>query len=314
MKIGIVTNYNLDSAISSLFLDIHFASDEIIFKCGGYGKVQQNIIAVKQSGAEKLIVVGFPLTNKLIQYVQGFKEVMFFDSNTDTKNKADDKNVHHHPLGACMAVSKWILKNDSSSKISNKRYVTLAVATTSYINMMNNNKYFNLGYKLNVLFYKMGMWNFKSEFAYGLPDNNKFSANINTILKDYFNRRNKVLFSSKPFLIGDNSALYSDNEFIDDYAICIPGYHIYYTIRNDFVLENHKTISIRVAPSLKNKYNLNKFLDEFYATNSKAQSYIFRQYGNASAYGITFIEGLNLPEIISFIEELNAFVEEKRLT
>lgn len=310
MKIGIIANYNLDGAISSIFLDMYFKDDQILFKSGGYGKLYSNMKVLVEDGIDKLIVVGFPLTKKLYQELMQFKHFMVFDSNDETARLHNAYSVHYHPGGACMAVSKYIIKNSPNSKILTKQYVEMAIAASVYTTAQTNHRLFNLGYKLNVLFFKMNMWGFKSEFQYGLPTDNKFPTHIRILLRDYFTRRDKKIFTSAPILIGTTAALYYDDEFIDDYAIAIPGYNTYYTIRKDFMDDTCIAVSIRVAPLLKNLYDLNARFNSFFSTFVKYQSMIVRHSGNKSAYGITFNSDVTVNQIVAFLEEFTVHLEE----
>lgn len=319
MKIGIIANYTPDAAIASIIMERAHRNEEITFVCGGHSKVSKHI----QNLAGKvdiLVLLGYPYTSKIRKELRDATSLfsapaadsyIVFDASEETSAFANDPHVKYSPHSTSIAVCKFIRENmNDHDKYITPDIANMVTAISTYIKLDTKSHMFNKGYILSSLFYNLQMWDFKREFSRGLPK--VFGPELKKTIRRQFNRRNNKIFSNTPILIGDNSVLYHDDEFIDDYAITIPGYNLFYIVRNDYLDKNCLSVSIRPSIALKDKYDMTKAFDEFYANILDPQS-ITRFFGSKTAFGMTFSSKINTEKMVDILTRFNTFLESKKI-
>lgn len=321
-SVGIIANYNLDSAVASILVD-RFYGNVQQFKSGGRNKLPAMLDYMIGNKIRKLFIIGFtPTADMVRKMVSNGVETEIFESaetRPDLNRHFDShgKMIHYiagKPVSVSVASSmmNYLAKNNRQSLFT-EQFSEMVLASTAYTQWKVEDPKFKLGHALDALFFYCNMWGFREEFWNGLNPKTKISSSYLSILDKIYKERDRLILSNPHQLVGKGSVLFMTNgKYLNDYALTIPGYTSYHMLRRDLEAQAWR-LSSRIPYANRNDgYDLKT---AYHKTMEKKHNIQFTTcetgFGSKDAFGINFDKSRGFDDIRNFVDEYATAIEQK---
>lgn len=300
----LLTHYDLDGITCDIIISKLFQFEKK-YMCG-YAKMSNHIANGHLSGYDSAVVTDLSLTygqfqsltteygNKFL-YIDHHKPSVEMVNNLETNDSLCFMDTSFSGAGIAFQVFKKKIKENILPFIC-------AVDAYDCWRWRTHEKEFNIGYDLNVLFWKYGYNDFFDRFS--TNHSIVFNDQEKKWISDHGKKRDESIINSDRTDFGDNSmvVLNASREYINDYGLQFPEYDIFYLLYT--TISGGLSLSIRTT---RKDIDVGKALK-----NAKmGNPYIYTAGGHPESGGVEFNDEPGLGVIIDVIETINDDLEGK---